>query len=90
MDNCQHFCICSLEESNTILWVCCELQGFWPSMTWKMLLSSNSYTPSDEKIMVKPVGAELIFKHESNCYTVKLEVSFFVPNLNIERQVTLI
>ena len=45
-------------------------------MTQKMLLGSNSYTPSDEKVMAKPVEAELIFKPESNCYTVKEVVPF--------------
>lgn len=42
----------------------------------EMLLNSNLYTESDEKIMAKPVEAELIFKYENNCHTVKEVVPF--------------
>jgi len=53
-------------------------------MTWKTLLSSSLYTASNKKIMAKPGEAELIFKHENNCCTMK-EVVPFVPLTSILR-----
>lgn len=54
-------------------------------MTHKVLFTSNSYTPSNGKIMVKPAEAEFLFKNESNVYTVKEVVSLCL-SLGIQGQ----
>lgn len=54
-------------------------------MTQKMLFTSNSHAPSNERIVVKLAEAEFLFKRESNVCTVK-EVVSLCFSLNIQGQ----